>query len=54
LRQLVAQHPFHYLERKYQVTISLGVAGTSGEDWLAPSELIVRPTKTCTKQAPGS
>ena len=40
LRQLVAQHPFHYLERKYQVTISLGVAGTSGEDWLAPSELI--------------
>jgi diguanylate cyclase (GGDEF)-like protein len=40
LRNLVAQHPFHYLERKYQVTISLGVAGTSGEDWLAPSELI--------------
>jgi diguanylate cyclase (GGDEF)-like protein len=40
LRQLVAQHPFQYLERKYQVTISLGVTGTTGEDWLAPSEII--------------
>jgi len=40
LRQAVEQHPFQYLNHRYQVTISLGVASTSGENWLATSEII--------------
>jgi diguanylate cyclase (GGDEF)-like protein len=40
LRSLVAQHPFRYEDKLYAVTISLGVAATSGEEPLTPTELI--------------
>jgi diguanylate cyclase (GGDEF)-like protein len=42
LRRLVEQHPFHYLNHRYKVTISLGVAAVSGDSWLTTSELIQR------------
>jgi len=40
LRKLVEQHPFHYLNTKFKVTISIGVSAATGDCWLAPSELI--------------
>lgn len=40
LRRMVEQHPFQYLNHRYPVTISLGVAATNGETWMATSELI--------------
>jgi len=40
LRRLVERHPFDYVGHQYKVTISLGVAASSGEEWLAASELI--------------
>jgi two-component system, cell cycle response regulator len=40
LRKLVERHPFQYAGNQYKVTISLGVTATTGEDWLAPSEMI--------------
>jgi diguanylate cyclase (GGDEF)-like protein len=40
LRRLVERHPFEYVGHQYKVTISLGVAASSGEEWLAASELI--------------
>ena len=40
LRRLVEQHPFQYLNHRYRVTISLGVAAVSGENWLTTSELL--------------
>ncbi len=40
LRQRVALHRFHYEGRAFHVTISLGVAATTGEEWLTTSELL--------------
>jgi len=40
LRKMVEQHPFQYLNHKYHVTISLGVASTAGDTWMATSEII--------------
>jgi diguanylate cyclase (GGDEF)-like protein len=40
LRAVVEQHPFAYEGKSYQVTISLGVAVTSGTERLTPTELI--------------
>jgi diguanylate cyclase (GGDEF)-like protein len=42
LRMLVEQHTFRYENHAYQVTVSLGVAATSGEEFLTPDELIRR------------
>jgi diguanylate cyclase (GGDEF)-like protein len=40
LRRLVAQHPFCYEGERFQVTISLGVASTTGEEWTSTRELL--------------
>jgi two-component system, cell cycle response regulator len=40
IRVLVAQHDFIYENKKFQVTISLGVASTSGDSSLTVDELI--------------
>jgi diguanylate cyclase (GGDEF)-like protein len=40
LRRLVANLPFQYEEKTYHVTISLGIATTTGEEVLTPSDLI--------------
>jgi diguanylate cyclase (GGDEF)-like protein len=40
LRVLVEQHPFSYENKPYKITISLGVAATSGDEPLTPTELI--------------
>jgi len=40
LRQAVAVQAFQYEEKSFQVTISLGVATTTGQQVLTPSELI--------------
>jgi diguanylate cyclase (GGDEF)-like protein len=40
IRRLVEQHPFQYLNHRFKVTISLGVAGVTGDNWLTTSELI--------------
>jgi two-component system, cell cycle response regulator len=40
IRSLVANHPFQYEGKSYRVTISLGVATTSGDAALTPAELI--------------
>jgi diguanylate cyclase (GGDEF)-like protein len=42
LRRLVAGQPFQYENKSFQVTVSLGVATTTGEEALTPSELIRR------------
>jgi diguanylate cyclase (GGDEF)-like protein len=42
LRGLVEQHPFQYDDKTYPVTVSLGVAGTSGGETLTPFELVRR------------
>ncbi len=42
LRQAVEQHPFAFEGRPYQVTISLGVASTHGNEGLSPQDLIAR------------
>jgi diguanylate cyclase (GGDEF)-like protein len=40
LRQVIATQPFRYEERSFTVTISLGVATTSGDQSMTPSALI--------------
>src|SRR5437762_3324431 len=40
LRRVVEEMPFKFEDKSYHVTISLGVATTTGEDALTPSELI--------------
>jgi diguanylate cyclase (GGDEF)-like protein len=42
LRALIERHPFQYEGKTYPVTISLGVAATTGEETLTPHELIRR------------
>jgi diguanylate cyclase (GGDEF)-like protein len=42
LRTLVEAQPFRYEEQAFEVTISLGVATTSGEETLTPNELFRR------------
>src|SRR6266851_5527687 len=42
IRQLLEVHPFHYAERTYQVTISLGVTVTTGTDVANAAQLIKR------------
>jgi diguanylate cyclase (GGDEF)-like protein len=40
MRRLVEQHPFQYLNNRFRITISLGVAAITGENWQTTSELI--------------
>ncbi len=40
IRKQVETHPFKYGTAQYQVTVSLGVAATNGENWLTTSEFI--------------
>jgi diguanylate cyclase (GGDEF)-like protein len=40
IRQLVEAHPFQYEDKPYHVTVSIGVATTTGEEALSPSDLI--------------
>jgi diguanylate cyclase (GGDEF)-like protein len=40
VRAMVEQHPFKYENKSYQVTISMGIAATSGDERLTPTELI--------------
>jgi two-component system cell cycle response regulator len=40
MRQLVETHPFRFEEENYQVTISLGVAATTGDATLTPAGFI--------------
>src|SRR5262249_25391155 len=40
LRVLVEQHKFQYEGKTYSITVSLGVATTSGDDSMTPTELI--------------
>ena len=42
IRLLVAEPPFQYEDHVFTLTVSLGVASTSGEDALSPPELIRR------------
>jgi diguanylate cyclase (GGDEF)-like protein len=40
LRQLVAQHPFQYEGKAFNLTVSMGLAATAGDPPLTPSELL--------------
>jgi two-component system cell cycle response regulator len=42
IRQLVEAHPFHYADRTFQVTVSLGVTVTTGTDVASSAQLIAR------------
>ncbi len=42
IRSLVEKEPFRYENRTFEVTISLGVATTTGEEGLSPTELVRR------------
>jgi diguanylate cyclase (GGDEF)-like protein len=42
VRALVEGHAFTYEDHTYSLTISLGIATTSGEESLTPTELIRR------------
>jgi diguanylate cyclase (GGDEF)-like protein len=42
IRGLVENHAFRYEDKSYRVTVSLGVATTTGDEALTPSELIRR------------
>jgi diguanylate cyclase (GGDEF)-like protein len=42
IRRLVEAEPFAYENRKYDLTISIGVATTTGEEALTPAELLRR------------
>jgi diguanylate cyclase (GGDEF)-like protein len=42
IRALVEQHPFEFEEQPYQVTISVGVATTAGNDSMTTFELLSR------------
>jgi diguanylate cyclase (GGDEF)-like protein len=40
LRKKIEDYPFQHENERFQITISLGVASTSGDDWLTTSEMI--------------
>jgi diguanylate cyclase (GGDEF)-like protein len=40
LRELIAAHPFSYENTSYSVTVSLGVAAITGDDWMTSREII--------------
>jgi two-component system, cell cycle response regulator len=40
VRALVEGHPFQYEDRRYSITISVGVATTAGDESLTPHELV--------------
>ncbi|HEV3079080.1 MAG TPA: GGDEF domain-containing protein [Gemmataceae bacterium] len=40
IRSIVANHQFQFENKTFNITVSLGVAGTSGDDSLTPTELI--------------
>ncbi len=40
LRKLIEKQPFQFSGRQFPVTISIGVTAMTGDEWLAPSELI--------------
>jgi diguanylate cyclase (GGDEF)-like protein len=40
LRQLVENHTFQYEERRYTITVSLGLISTEGDESLTPNDLI--------------
>jgi diguanylate cyclase (GGDEF)-like protein len=40
VRAQVEAHPFQYEDRTYSITVSIGVATTSGDDSLTPHELV--------------
>jgi diguanylate cyclase (GGDEF)-like protein len=40
LRQVIDSQPFRYEDKTYNVTISLGVAITSGDDTMTPTSLL--------------
>jgi diguanylate cyclase (GGDEF)-like protein len=40
LRELVVNHTFQYEDKRYKVTISLGVVSTEGDESLTPNDLI--------------
>jgi diguanylate cyclase (GGDEF)-like protein len=40
LRQLVENHTFQYEERRYTITVSLGLVSTEGDESLTPNDLI--------------
>ncbi len=42
IRSLVGAQPFHYEKREYPLTVSIGVATTTGEEGLTPAELLRR------------
>jgi two-component system cell cycle response regulator len=42
VRKLVAEHPFQYADKPYQVTVSLGVAATTGTEAICSADLIGR------------
>jgi diguanylate cyclase (GGDEF)-like protein len=54
LRAVVEQHPFQYENQSYPVTISLGVAATSGGEHMTPTELIQQAdSKLCQAKRQG-
>jgi diguanylate cyclase (GGDEF)-like protein len=40
LRQLVESHSFQYEDRRYNITVSLGLVSTEGDESLTPNDLI--------------
>src|SRR6266571_29889 len=40
LRHLVESHPFQYEDRRYNITVSLGLVSTEGDESLTPNDLI--------------
>jgi diguanylate cyclase (GGDEF)-like protein len=40
LRQLVENHSFQYEDRRYNITVSLGLISTEGDESLTPNDLI--------------
>jgi two-component system cell cycle response regulator len=42
LRKMIEDHPFVFDEKRYQVTISVGIASTLGNEGLKPDDLIHR------------
>jgi diguanylate cyclase (GGDEF)-like protein len=42
IRARVAEHPFQYEDKSYRVTVSLGVAVTSGTPAISPAELLAQ------------
>jgi diguanylate cyclase (GGDEF)-like protein len=40
IRRMIENNPFQYGGLQYQITTSIGIAAITGEEWLAPSEMI--------------